>query len=398
MARAEPLRFAEFTGINNVAEVTRLKRTDLREAVNVDIDETRAVKMREGHAAVIASTTNAHSGFEHDGICLYRRGTSLYRLNADHSSTVLKTGLTDSARMGYAAAPGRIFMGDGFSMLQTDGETVMDWGLTPPAQQPVGTATVGQLPAGKYLYAVTFLRADGEESGTPAAGQITLTATGGIAFAGIPVSAQADAVYKAINISKTNGKKLFRALVIPNATTSTSFTGSTANLGVVLETQFLQGPPPGRVMLHFNGRMLVSDGKYLWYNPKAYQLERFSPLAVRPQTSIVAALAGVDDGVFVLREDAIDFHAGADFAAAAVATKAKYGGCFGGVTYVEGDEVGLPGRVAVMVTRKGICLGGNGGSFKNVTDGRYSYTEPQSASVTVRDVGGFAQMIAVLRY
>jgi hypothetical protein len=54
-------------------------------------------------------------------------------------------------------------------------------------------------------------------------------------------------------------------------------------LSVELVTQFRRDPRLGRVLAFFNGRMLVGDGKFLWYNPEPYKLELFSAVKVRPQ-------------------------------------------------------------------------------------------------------------------
>lgn len=402
MPRGAPITFRAFDGINNVADAYRLKPSELRAAVNVYVDDSRAALRRGGHGAPLAATAGAHSLFSHpeDGIVLYRLSTSLYRLFPDLSSTEIATGLTAGAKMAYAAAPGRVFMSDGFTQLQTDGETVKAWGIVPPAAQPVAAvAGTGKLPAGKYLYAVTYLRADGEESGTPASGAIELSSVAGIDFSGVPVSAQADVTMKCIYLTKANGKELRRAVMMPNAATTASYYGKGTDFRGVLTTQLMRGPPPGRVLAHMHGRMLVGDGRFLWYNPEPYRLELFSALKTRAHTGGVNALAVVDDGVFVGLDNKIDFHSGTDFVDAEVIPKAKYGACFGGVTYLEGDRVlrGMPGRPALMVTKAGLCVCGNQGVFQNVTNTRYQYTAPRSVAAVAREINGFAQLVAVMR-
>jgi hypothetical protein len=400
MAQAKPVIFRQFEGINNVADTHRLKASELRGATNVYVDDSRAVVRREGYGAPLASTAGAHSLFAADDVMLYRMGTSLYRLFPDRTSLEIATGFAAGAKMAYAPAPGRIFMSDGFTQRWTDGEVVRTWGIRPPTVQPSGAvAGQGKTPKGKYLFAVTYLRADGEESGTPASGSVELTGVSGINFTGIPVSAQADVSLKAIYLTKPNGKKLYRALVIPNATTTADYFGTTHDLSVELVTQFRREPPPGRVLAFFNGRMLVGDGRFLWYNPDPYKLELFSAVKVRPQPSNVNSLAVMEDGVFVGLDTRIDFHAGADFEDASVSDKAKYGACFGGVAYLEGNRAGngLPGRAAIMVTKRGLAVCGNQGVFQNVTDSRYRYAVPNSVASVAREVNGFSQLVAVMR-
>jgi hypothetical protein len=183
MAQAKPVIFRQFEGINNVADTHRLKASELRGATNVYVDDSRAVVRREGYGAPLASTAGAHSLFAADDVMLYRMGTSLYRLFPDRTSLELATGSPRAPRWPTRAAPGRIFMSDGFTQRWTDGEVVRTWGIRPPAVQPAppwpapATCRRASTSTPSRTCAPTA-----RSRGTPASGSVELTGVSGIDF------------------------------------------------------------------------------------------------------------------------------------------------------------------------------------------------------------------------
>jgi hypothetical protein len=113
-----------FSGINTVDDSVRLAPAPVKigmgvkaaypltEAVNVDIDNTYALSSRDGSTLKL-SITDGHSGWAKDGLCFFVDGTTLFQLNLDYTATALLSGLTNNARMSYAAVNDRVYMTNG---------------------------------------------------------------------------------------------------------------------------------------------------------------------------------------------------------------------------------------------------------------------------------------------
>lgn len=110
--------FTSSTGLNNVIDPTRLSYdlktglTELSQAVNVDIDRTGRITRRLGQ--IQKSGTAAAHAFAYGEVCLFVGGTSLYKMRQDYSTTVLKSNLTENARMRYFPVADRIYYTNSF--------------------------------------------------------------------------------------------------------------------------------------------------------------------------------------------------------------------------------------------------------------------------------------------
>jgi hypothetical protein len=392
--------FENFAGINNVQAKFNLSAgriVDLAGATNCDVNDARKLQRRSGFTEIATGAT--HSLFSDEAICLYRQGTTLYRLLESWTSVSLKTGLTAGAEMTYASANDRVFMSDGVFAGWTRGSDVFAWGITPPTVQPAAAqATAGALPPGKYQYAVTFLRDDGEESATPRAGVIECSQ--GIAFSAIPVSSEAAVTQKAIYLSQPNGKTLRRALLIPNASTTASYTGNMLTGGdkTKLTTQFKMPPPPGRVLAQHGARMLVGWGCYLLFSDP-YRHELFDWEQGYAFSAPIRILVPLKEGVLVGTDKECIWMAGADAADYQPVVKARYGAIAGSASYVDADALSseLSGEAAMFGTRRGICLITSGGAFRNLTTGRYEFTYRQRSAAVFRDLGKLNSYLLALR-
>jgi hypothetical protein len=392
--------YDQFTGINNVQakfELAAGRVSELTAAVNCDVNDRKKLQRRPGFASLQATAT--HSLFSDARICLYRQGTALYRLLESWAAVSLKTGLTAGAAMSYAGANERIFMSDGVFAGWTDGTVVHAWGIEPPATQPAATqAAAGALPLARYHYAVTYLREDGEESGTGVSGVINCRY--GIDFTSIPVSSSASVTRKAIYLSLPNSELLYRVLVIPNATTSASYTGNmlTGEGKVELTTQFKIAPPPGRVLAQHNSRMLVGWGPYLMYSDP-YRHELFDHEQAYGYDSNVRVVVPMKDGVLVGTEKQCIWMAGGDAASFEPVLKANYGAVHGSAFPVEADSVNpeLSGNAAMFGSVEGVCLVTDGGTFRNLTTGRYEYDTRLRSAALFRRMGKLNTYLLALR-
>lgn len=385
--------YREFAGINNKQPAYRLADDELTVALNVDIDDSKQLSRRDGSASVYAG--NCHSLFADGDICLFRAANALYRLFPNYTAKLLHSSL--SGRTVYHAQPGRIYFSDGQFAGWTDGEQAFKWGIEPPSAQPLAAALVdGRLPSGRYQYAVTFLRADGVESGTPL--PRVLDAAQGIQFTQIPVSSDAQVTHKAIYLSRPNGETLYRALRVGNATTSATYTGNCSDYGVALETFNKIAAPGCTHISEFNGRLLLAVDRFLLYSAP-YQHEYFKWMWSYAFATPVTLIAPVSDGVFVGDSEGVYFLSGNDIANAGFNHKAGYGALDQTACYADGADVlrGYSGRVAVFVTSEGVCVGADGGGFVNLTNARYALPASVQAASVVRSIKGFKQFLSILK-
>lgn len=111
-----------FFGVNNVDEAYRLFPVvkdnvnvyPVREANNIDIDNTYAASSRSGYTSVL-SGTDIHSLWSDGARCFYVDGTSLKELDVNYNSTVLRV-VTSSARMVYVHVNDRYYFTNGYEI------------------------------------------------------------------------------------------------------------------------------------------------------------------------------------------------------------------------------------------------------------------------------------------
>lgn len=380
MARGSDIpTWTKFAGINNQLAAERIGDDEFTAAVNVDVDDTQRLNRR--HGTTIVNAGAAHSLFSDAGRCLFRRSAGLYQLLPNMSAGLLESGFT--GKMHYAAHPNGIFMCDGQQRRFFNG-TLGGWGIIPPGLPVAASMGGGPLAEGTYQFALTFIRNDGEESGTGAAGSIA--ATGGIAFSQIPVSAEAGIVARRLYVSAVDGETLYHAITLDADDTTAKWTGGST--GAAIETQFKSPPPLGTVLCEHNGSMLVGFDRFLAYSPP-YRPELFDlARQVIPFKTKVLMAFSVQTGVFVGTEDSIIYLAGADIQTADPDPKADYGAIPGSAAFIDAEMAGMESSAAVFLTPQGVCVGGAGGAFKNLTRARYWPASAAGASaVFIREQG-----------
>lgn len=376
------VKLGPFTGINNVDAANTLKVGELMDAENVNLSNKGEVTRRGGWTLYRSGA--AHSPFSFGNVFLFRAADKLLSRSTDGTERDLIAGL-GSDRMSYAAFDGAVYMSDGKRALIYKDGVVLPWGISPPSRQPSAALMGGMLPQGAYQYAMTFLRADGEESGTGVAAK--MTAFGGIQWTGLEVSQDPSVLAKALYITLPNGKVLYRATVVSNASLTASYAGDTLGLSVKLETQFKQPPPPGNLIAEHNGRMLVAAGDFLMFSDP-YRPQRFDPIRQSYRfLGPIALLASVQGGVFVSDQSGVSFYVGLDIESATPVTKTDYR-AFGSVRVNAASVVSdREGMAVLAASKQGLCCGFDDGSFINLTDNRYETNAVAAAGVIQRASG-----------
>lgn len=394
----EPVLFNKFAGIRNNADPANFGPADLQAAPNCDIDNEQAIASRRGYALELAGAY--HSLWSKDDVCLVAAGTALKRVRAagaSYAMDTLRSDLTAGARLSYWMVNGQVYYCNGHETGVVKMGVNRSFGLAQPIAQPVAAAIGGGLPTGRYQYALTYLRDDGQESGTGTTGTVDLTGTSGIGFSNIPVSADPTVTAKCIYITATDGEVLYRALTIANAATTAAYRNEGYDLRLLLNTQLGRPAPVGHMVAWYRGRMLIAQGPFLWYSmPYRYELFMLGR-AFLPFEADINLLAPVEDGVFV-GADKTYFLSGQSPELFASRVVAGYPAIPGTLAYEQGDYLadGVAGRTAYWASARGHCVGTAGGSFKNITESRYSYPSAPRGAGIVRQTDGVNQYLAVL--
>jgi hypothetical protein len=403
------LEIKKFKGIRNTDSPERFATGELETAVNVDINNSGSILSREGLTTV--SATACHSLFSEGGATFLAQDINLKSVASDLTLTQLAT-LSNEDPISYARSGPTTYYSNGTDTGKIVGSTRYNWGVEIPSQQPTATAVSGDLPPGRYMFAITYRRSDGHESGTGLAGLIELPTGGGIFFSDIQSSTDPFVFDIIVYLSSPNGEVLYKAFVIPNGITSAFYTSDSLDLTIPLTTQFAGPPPPGTIVREFNGGMYVVVDDMIYFSD-AYQPELF-----RLDTNFlrlphqVGMLECVNSGLYVATVDADDgaatwYFAGGrpdqmvpvrlfDYgviAGTAVQTLASFL-----ETNLEGESRGEQAGLAVIwATRHGICVGRDGGAAVNLTEVKYSMPSAESGAAYVKQADGFVQYVATLR-
>jgi hypothetical protein len=121
----------------------------LSEAVNVQISDGGKVVRRRGY--ILKASGNYQSSFNYMNISLVVSGDSLYRLNPDYSTTLIKSGLTSGALYDYAGVNEEIYYVNGHEIGIVDRDAQWkSWSFSQYVG-PVKNKVFGQPPAGHLL-------------------------------------------------------------------------------------------------------------------------------------------------------------------------------------------------------------------------------------------------------
>jgi hypothetical protein len=271
--------YEAFSGVRNDVDPERFGRADLAIGENVVLDKTGRVSRRGGQTQLNAAATHSlWSDREQLAFCV--QGTSLKRIGTDYSLTTLRT-VTANAYMHYVKVNDNVYFSNGIDTGVFDNGATRTWGLTVPPL-PVVAVGVGNMPAGRYQFVSTYVRADGQESGARMAGQITVPDNSSLIFTLVAPTGLRTVIYHNVYITTPNGELLYLALTVPVASTTAVYANDTTELNYDLKTQFLGPPPAGQLVGYYSGRMLVAVEDRIHYSePLAYELfdlRRYIPL------------------------------------------------------------------------------------------------------------------------
>lgn len=255
-----------FKGLNNVSDPLRSGLAWLTVADNVFITDTGGIEKRDGYSQV--------SSGAYTGVYTTKDFQRMYLVDGGSLKTadgvVLKTGIS-AAPMFWTEINDQVFFNNGVDsgVILAD-NTVLVWRWAGPFA-PVVAAVTGTLPAGTYQVRVTTVLADGRETGTSDASEITLGEGQALQISGLAARSN-------VYIAPANST----VYQLAGANTSSSFVWNSGPeyLGRDLLNAFLDPlPTDATVVQEWKGRIYAAqylpgeDQTVVWFTePMGYHL------------------------------------------------------------------------------------------------------------------------------
>ena len=380
-------------GMNNIAPdhalpTTKYGRTvAVRNAVNVDFDDSGKVRRRKGfsQSAVISGAHSLWSGASAGAF--FVAGNVLHSFDGA-SSLALGAVNTAGGRLAYEEVDANVYFTGLAARGLIRGGALLPWGVEVPATPPTLAVSAGNLDPGKYFAAMTYVLADGRESGASQLTSASLGAAGGFAVVAMPVPLAAEVVKKRLYLSTADGDVLY--LVMEAAPADQFAAIGSAPSGSELRTAYLSPPPLGHALTHFGGRIFIADGKTVWYTePHDYDhvdtRENFYQFGAE-----VSVIAAVMDGLYVCA-DRTYFIPGAGGKNAEQRQVLDFGA-------FAGTAQRMPkSKNSIWMSERGPVVATAGGAVEVLSEDSLSPGKMEGAASLIRESDGLRQFIAVGR-
>lgn len=278
-------------GIDNVSDDTELPNGAVRVARNVDISRRGVVTTRPRESLAIHAP-GVHSLYAGTHGAYAVHNAVIHRVDLAGSQLVPLQALPTNDAVSFADTPlGTAYVSPATTGLLTPTQAQP---LTPPdGVAPVVQATSGNLPAGQYGVAISYILG-AQEGALSASAYIDLADGQGIYMAHMARPDGADGVR--IYRTEPNGSQYYLCGEFPLYATPTLL--DTA-LGRPSDTRYLKRVPGGECIRMWNGRLLVCQGDTLYIGePMRYGL--YSPrfgFVQRPDK--INLIAPTDGGLFI---------------------------------------------------------------------------------------------------
>lgn len=381
---ADVVTYTAFKGLRNDVNPERFTPNDLVTADNCNLDKSGQLARRDGFTSKLAGAVHSIWANDIQTTCLFVQNGQLRRLNTDYSSALICALADSAARVSYHQVNDSIYFSNGTDSGVIENGAVRTWGMQiPPAVSAV--LSVGNMPAGRYQFAITYQRVDGQESGAGLANYIDVPAFGDLIFS-LPTSSDPGVVNVIVYLTTANGDELYQAFSVRNGMGAAQYRGDTSELSVPISTQFLQPPPAGQLVAYYRGRMFVAVGDTLYPSePFAYEL--FDYRNYMQFDSTITLLAPMEDkeqsdaaqssGFFVGTERSCGILVGSTPTDFQYVPKTTYGAVLGAVDMVDGSVFGdnsAGARLLPMwLTTQGVCVGKPDMRIENLTRTKYGF-------------------------
>jgi hypothetical protein len=391
-----PIKFEGWRdGLNTLLRDDSLPISALRRCVNYDIDDAGRLERRAGRVKVYNGSIQEGSLWSGRNRTLFVEGGDLRELlvmsNGSYASLTLRVGV-GAYPMKYLELNGAVYYTNGLvtGVISAIGVN-RAWGLPAPGNQPnlAAGGPGGELQEGRYQVVITFLTADGEESGTGVAKQIEVGAGGSILLSDFPPAPTGAAAIR-VYCSHVHGEGLYKVADIA-ASASTFQIVKVSNVATaLLRTQFCQAPPAGHLLEYHNGRIYIASGSVLWHT------EALRYGCVHPGRGFllfpapITVVKAVSDGLYVCA-DRTYFVSGMDTPDFKQREVLPYGGVYD-------TGIDMPNYDAVAwFSHQGLVFGARNAEILNVMQDRVAVSKYGSGVMQVRERAGLRQIIANLK-
>jgi len=393
----------KFPGLSTVDDPVEVGNSGLVTALNVDITRQNKVKRRKGATSALAlGSGTVDAAWGNNDHLLLLQGDTLVAVDETFNPTALRSGLTQTGMLCANDATPDVIYSNGVETGKVIDNTSVELGVQPPPKVVANEipAKVGQMTAGRYQVACTYVRSDGFESGASIATIVDLSQD----LSGITLThtASTNAGVVAINIycSRPNGSTLYFAMQTDNTTGNTSYTAHANFLQRALRNQFKVPPPAFDVVaMGRNNRMMYAKGNLVFmsdpYAPEHVDLEITYQLPA--PVTIIAVLEG---GVFVCTDKLTYYIKGDTLEKAEMDIVAPYGAVIGTRTHIDGALLGdgsISDILPAWMSHKGLCVGMPDGSVNNLTQSDVTIPKGLKGTAMFRQEDGQNHIISVIQ-
>ncbi len=388
MDKSPTVRFGSFKGMDNIHQDYELPHDVLRRAVNTDIMDSGRLRRRRGSSQALA-LSGAHSLWSDGASAYVVQNNTLRRFYPNGTSASLGAFNAGTNRASYYRIGNTVYVTSKTARARIVDGVMQPWGIEVPVSAPVLMAGVGVMPAGTYLACVTYLTADGRESGASMMGQITLATPGGITTTGMPVPTDPSVTKKRLYLTTADGEVLFMAAECNP--TDLFVSCGTPPAGSQLRTQFKVPPPFADGLAYSNGRLYMidaADPRIVWFTDALdydhVDLRRNYYLFGSPVTLI----AGVNDGLYACA-DKTYFISNAGTGEHFQRERLEFGAIAGSMQEIpDSDSV-------IWMSPRGPVIGKIGGEVQLLADKMIAVGGMIEAASMVREKDGLRQFVVV---
>lgn len=383
-----------FKGLNNVLRPERTPPQYFKEADNIDIDKSGGIQKRKGFSSLIAG--EFHSCWADNSLCFVVRDGDLCSLDTLWNTQVVQAGVGKSPISYFRLDDSVYFSSTDFNGVIEDG-VVRSWGIQPPSPPHIANTT-GTLFTGSYQVAITYVTAEGRESGAKVAAQVDVV-SGGISLTNIPVSDDPNVTKVNIYMSHSNGEEMYYRDSVANGTTSYTITDD-SDVRRKMDTFNMMPAPKGHIVAEAHSRSWVAEDNFLWYS-EPFQYELFDyrknylrfPARIRAVMPVEGGMWIASDNLYYLQGDEPD--------RAKLEVKEP-------IKMVEGSGVRIPGAYIfientpigykwLIHTNKGIYVCFNDGITLNMTSQNYEFPEAADGTAAFIQEDGINRYISLLK-
>lgn len=164
---------------------------------------------------------------------------------------------------------------------------------------------------------------------------------------------------------------------------------------------FRTAPEPAQHITYYNTRLYFGNGQTVWYSDSlglGRINKRLNHILLEDELTMMEA---VDDGIWMSIGDKygrIFFNAGNTVEQFTRIDSADYGVIQGSVVRIRDagsifPDIGISGTAIIFATKHGICIGGNGGRFINLTYSKYKLVDNRFGAGLLRIIDNKAHYI-----